>query len=568
MVTTIRLLGEPAIFDGEGRIQPVRGHQPWALLARLVLSRAPLDRRALADELFQETADPLGALRWGLAALRKALDCAECLRGDPIETDFPQTVEIDVLRLERGDLDIEDAGPLLGTLEPRCGAEFSTWLLAERERIAGIVDGRIRRETLAAIAVGDHVRAIRLAELAARRDPFNESAQILFAKSLAAAGRFDAALRHVEVMEALYLAELGEKPSPALRSAARRTVSAAPAGISQAAFVSSLLQSGLAALAAGATDAGIDCLRRAAGDAERAGDDHLLARTTFELGTALVHSVRGFDDEGSVLLRQSTELSRQHGYDDLAVSGLRELGYVEALAGRRPASAEYLAAAGDFAMDDDGRAGIHAVTGFNLADWGKAEAAFENYEISLDCARTAGNRRREIWSLGLGAWGLVGDGRFEDAREWVDDCLRLVETQNWLAFRPFPVAILAEVELELGAEPASLRPALEEAFALSCQLQDPCWEAAIARVLALTHLAGRDYPSAEKWLGEAARRCARDIDAYAALQVEIAASRVRLAEAMDDAAMAGAAAREWIALAARTHMDRHVARAAAFIAGG
>src|SRR5205085_9115644 len=129
--------------------------------------------------------------------------------------------------------------------------------------------------------------------------PFNESAHVLLVKSLALSGRYDAALEHVGATEAVFLAELGERPSAALRSAARRTISSAPGGISPEAFINSLLQSGLAALSAGAADAGIDCLRRAVGDAEKIKDGHLLARATFELGTALVHSVRGYDDEGS-----------------------------------------------------------------------------------------------------------------------------------------------------------------------------------------------------------------------------------------------------------------------------
>jgi len=91
----IRLLGEPAIFDADGQSQPVRGHQAWALLARVVLARAPLDRRSLASELFPETVDPLGSLRWCLASLRKALNASECLNGDPVECNFAGDIEVD-----------------------------------------------------------------------------------------------------------------------------------------------------------------------------------------------------------------------------------------------------------------------------------------------------------------------------------------------------------------------------------------------------------------------------------------------------------------------------------------
>jgi DNA-binding SARP family transcriptional activator len=564
--TRIRLLGEPAIVDGEGRHQPVRGHQAWALLARVLLTRTSLDRRTLAMELFPETADPLGALRWCLASLRKALDCRDCLGGDPIARDFPPEIDVDLWHLDDGDLDIADAGPLLGGIEPRCSPEFSTWLLVERERIAGLVEARLRQETIRAMAIADHDRAIRLAELAVRQGPFNESAHILLAKSLAQAGRHEAALAHVEATESAFLTELGEKPSPALRSAARRTVSSPPGGIAPSAFVQSLMQAGLAALAAGAADAGIDNLRRAVSEAEKTKDKHLLTKATFELGTALVHAVRGYDDEGSILLRQSTELAERTGSAAMAAASLRELGYVEALAGRRPAAAAYLGRAIELADDRDNLAGIHAVTGFNLIDWGRIEEGLDHYALSLEHARAAHNRRREIWTLGLGAWGWLAADRLAEADAWLRDCLRLVDDQRWISFRPWPVVMMSELRLRQKQSPDALRPALEETFALSCQLGDPCWEAAAARGLARIYAAQNELARAMDWLGQARRRCFRETDGYAALQVEILSDMAEISLKQSEPEQADAIAREWIAMAARTHMDRHVARAAKFIA--
>jgi DNA-binding SARP family transcriptional activator len=561
----IKLLGEPFILDDGGASQPVRGYQAWALLVRAVLAPGPLDRRVLAAELFPDTVDPLGSLRWCLASLRKALNCADCLNGDPIRLNLPAGIEVDVMRLDRDDFDVEGAGPLLGGIEPRCSPEFSTWLLVERERIAAIVEARIRQETMRAISVEDFERAIRLAEIGVRGDSFNESAHVLLVKSLALAGRYDAAMAHVEATEQLFLAELGEKPSMALRSAARRTISSPPGGISAEAFVNSLMQSGLAALSAGAVDAGIDCLRRAVNDAEKIRDSHLQAKTTFELGTALVHAVRGYDDEGAILLRQSTELARQAGSASIASAGFRELGYVDALAGRRPAASQYLSSATSLAPDDDGLAGIHAVTGFNLVDWGKVDEGLEHFALSLDHARKAGNRRREIWSLGIGAWGLLAADRLEEADAWLELSLTLSDEQRWIAFRPWPIALLSESKIRQKQDPATLRARLEEAFATSCQLCDPCWEAAVARAMALTYEAAEDLPSASYWLTEAHRRCGRETDAYAALQVEILASQVELHVRHGQVELADAIAREWVSLAARTHSNTHVARAAKFI---
>ena len=67
----------------------MRGLQAWAVLARVLLSDRPLARRELVGELFPETSDPLGSLRWCLAALRRALQAPDSLTGDPIRPELP-----------------------------------------------------------------------------------------------------------------------------------------------------------------------------------------------------------------------------------------------------------------------------------------------------------------------------------------------------------------------------------------------------------------------------------------------------------------------------------------------
>jgi DNA-binding SARP family transcriptional activator len=562
MPSTIQLLGKPRICDALGCEQRVRGHQAWAVLARILLSRAPLDRRRLALDVFPETDDPLGSLRWCLASLRRALQSSESFTGDPIESHLPAGTTVDVWRLDEAQVRYENAGSLLEGIEPRCSAEFSTWLLVERERLAGLMAERIRQEALQALSAGEHERAIALAELGVRRGSLDEGAHVLLVKSLASAGRHEAALKHVEATEKLFLAELGQRPSGALRSAARRTIASPPAGVSPEAVVQSLLDSGVAALAAGAVDAGIDCLRRAASDAETLNTPHLTAKALLELGMALVHAVRGHDDEGAILLRRAIEIARQRGYGDIASAGLREVGYVEALAGRRPAAAAYLKDGLEIAEGSDRLAGLHTVMGFNLIDWGRIDEGLDHYHLALDHVRKAGNRRREIWTLGLGAWGLMAADRLGEADQWLTRCLELVDDQRWIAFRPWPVAIQAETRLRLEQKPAELRPALESSFALSCQLGDPCWEAATARSLAILHHAENDLSHAASWLAEARRRCVRETDRYAALLVKIISDQMELSLKQGQGEEAVALARELVGVAARAHMDASVNRAA------
>ena len=112
-------------------------------------------------------------------------------------------------------------GDLLDGIDPAGAPDFSTWLLVARQRLAGRIDARLREETIVAISRGQYGRAVELAEAAARRVPYDEGAQVLLVRSLAAAGHTRAAVDHVTAVEERFRTELGVEPSAALRSAAR-----------------------------------------------------------------------------------------------------------------------------------------------------------------------------------------------------------------------------------------------------------------------------------------------------------------------------------------------------------
>src|SRR5512144_1705199 len=99
MSLTIRLLGSPSIEHDGRPVAGPRGNKAWALLAYLLLSRQPPSRRKLAELLFSEAGDPLGALRWSLAQLRQALGQPTALRGDPVELALDPRTEVDLRRL-------------------------------------------------------------------------------------------------------------------------------------------------------------------------------------------------------------------------------------------------------------------------------------------------------------------------------------------------------------------------------------------------------------------------------------------------------------------------------------
>src|SRR5438105_14233590 len=105
MPLRVRLLGRPGLeHDGESR--RLEGHKTWALLTYLLLEPRAPSRRELADLLWTEADDPLGAVRWAMSQVRKAVDppaeIAE--REGRIKIDAEVFV-VDAGRLLRGELD-------------------------------------------------------------------------------------------------------------------------------------------------------------------------------------------------------------------------------------------------------------------------------------------------------------------------------------------------------------------------------------------------------------------------------------------------------------------------------
>ena len=551
----VRLIGPPRIEGPDGDSLEVKGQKPWAVLARIVLAERPLTRRELSTELFPDADDPLGSLRWCLASLRRALGSSELLTGDPVRGELGPSITVDVHELWDGSFDAHSAGELLEGIDPRCGWEFSTWLLVARQQVASRITAFLRDQIICAISRREGDKAIELAELLARRCPFDEGAHVLLVKSLVLSHETQRALDHVVAVEQSFRSELGCDPSPALRSAARARVADPPPGVSAATLAATLLDSGRAALSAGAIDAGLDCLRRASAQAELARDDGVLAQCFLQLGSALVHSVRGFDDEGSVLLEQAAFIAQEVGDRHTAAVALQERGYADSLAGRRMEAQRHLDHAGALAENDDRlQAGVRAVAAFNLSDWGRHDEAIAAYDEAIEAARRCADRRREAWALGLGGWTMHLAGREVESTRWLTACLDLVHDLRWVSFEPWPVSVLAEANLAtVRADETS--PGLERWYAMSCQLDDPCWEGACGRVLALHHARRLEHDLALRWIVEARTRCERKSDTWTGLLGEILLTEAEIRVDSGDLGGASSAVRQTIALAARAQLD-------------
>ena len=186
-VLRIQLIGRPRFNrDGESVAGP-RGHKAWAVLARLVRSTDPVSRQTLVDELFNEADDPMGALRWSLAELRRRTSLANTFSGNPVSIGFGDDAIVDVTAIAAGaEIDEIPEGQFLEGIEVKGSPGFESWLVIERQRVDSEVMSALRKATLQALSARQFDRAVEVAGAMVRREPFDEGPHVLLVKALAA----------------------------------------------------------------------------------------------------------------------------------------------------------------------------------------------------------------------------------------------------------------------------------------------------------------------------------------------------------------------------------------------
>ncbi|TDE02555.1 AfsR/SARP family transcriptional regulator [Jiangella asiatica] len=560
---TIRLLGRPAIeHDGRPGRSP-RGRKAWALLAYVLLSERPPSRQRLAELLFGEADDPLGALRWTLAELRRSLGRSDVLTGDPVGGLENVVVDVGVAADQLADPAplLDAAGELLEGVYLPYSPEFESWLSVERYRVAGMVEARLRQAAVALLAAGRAGEALRYAQRAVLSNPVDEGNHELLVRSLAMTGDGVAARRQVALAEDVLRRELGVTASAALHDAATVGIESGrtpPLGGRSAAL--SQLEAGRAAIVAGAVDAGVQCLRRAVVEAGRTRDTALRARALVALGAALVHAVRGRDQEGALVLHEGLDHATRAGDRALAVTAQRELGFVEVQAGRRATADTWLASAQMLATDDAELAGILGVRGQNASDVGDYPEAFAHLGESIERARRCGDDRQRAWSQSILARAHLLRSEHSQAAVALADCLDVVRAQRWMVFLPWPQTLRAELDLRAG-DFETAADTLERAWTLACQVGDPCWEGMAARGLGLLNAGRGDDAAATGWLGEATVRCNRMPDRYHWLHAHVLDTAIEVALDRDEPERAGPLVATLAPLAARCELRELVVRA-------
>ena len=525
MSLSVHLLGRPRIEHDSGPTYQFRSQKSWGLLAYLVLTERPPTRAQTAALLFSEANDPLRALRWSLAEVRRGLGSGITLEGDPLVLGLSEGAVVDVDVVTRGTWAEAVALPGLGEgllegLTVRGAAGFDAWLHSEQQRLAAASESILHEAALGSLSAGQLDTALDFAVRAAAMSPLDENHEVLVIRLYRRLGDDGAAQRRYDAMAERLEAELGVAPGGALESALRRTAQPEQAAMS-AASIDAVMEAGAAAVSAGATEAGVESLRTAVRLADMAPVPSMQVSARLALAEALIHSLRGMDEEGLAALHAADRIADEHG-DRGAMAQVRaELGYVDFLRARYDRAQLWLTDALDLAGDADQiKAKANAYLGSVESDRADYPAALAHLDEAADQSSRCGNLRRASYALSMRGRVHLLRGELDEAADCLDTSIALAERDRWLAVVPWPQALRGEVELARGDVTAAAT-VLEQSFARACQLGDPCWEGMAARGLALVAESSGDVGAAFDLLADARVRCNRLADPYVWLDAYI-----------------------------------------------
>lgn len=513
----IHLLGRPEIEDESGDAYRFRSRKSWGLLAYLILAERPPTRNQLASLLFSTADDPLRALRWSLGEVRRGLGDSGSVDGDPVNLELAEGVVIDVDVVTRGAWEEAVALPSFGAelLEGatfRDAAAFESWLLSEQRYLSAATDAILHEAALASMSRGHLDESIDYAVRLVGSNPLDENHQALLIRLYRMSGDDIAAVRQMAACTDLLERELGVSPGPAITEAMATRITR-PTGPVDEAAVLAIIESGVAAVGAGAIEAGVQSLRSGMAMADTVSADRLRVRARLALAGALVHSLRGQDEEGVAILHEAGDIALSVDEPGLAAEARAELGYVDFLRAKYDRAELWLLEAGRLGDTLSMRAKVATYLGSIDSDRANYSRAVSHLETALDASRSSAATRMEVYALSmLGRVHLLRSD-LDEAANCLDRAIDLGERDHWLAFMPWPQALRGEVELA-RMNLAGASEIFDQAFARACQLGDPCWEGIAARGIALTAEANGTTDRAFKILADARSRANRLSDPY------------------------------------------------------
>ena len=406
MTPVVHLLGRPHIEGRPGGYR-IRSRKSWALLAYLLLGERPPSRSQLAALLFDEADDPLAALRWGLAELRRALGPGAVVEGDPVVLRLPPGALVDARVVLGGSWEEAIALPGLGSElladhPTRGAAAFESWLLSAQRRVLAASEEILHEAALASLSRDALDDAIAYAVRLVATTPLDENHHALLIRLYRLDGDDAAAQRQLATCTEILERELGVQPGAVVRSALRETRRDPRGAPTDLASVEATLEAGRAAVSAGAIETGADSLRTAVRGADSVGEPRLQVRTRLVLAEALVHALGGLDEEGMAALQGADDIALADGDRASVAEARAELGYVDFLRGRYDRARVWLAQALEYAD------GAELVTAKATTYLGSVESDQGHYAwpwpISAEAdrlARSAGDLRRAAYASSM-----------------------------------------------------------------------------------------------------------------------------------------------------------------------
>jgi DNA-binding SARP family transcriptional activator len=507
MTLRVRLLGRPSL-EHDGASRRLEGYKTWALLTYLLLEPRSPTRRELADLLFSEAADPLGAVRWSLSQVRKAINPPAEIgeRDGRIKIDA-EVLVVDAGELLRGEWDevsIDDLvrGELLEGMSFGESASFDTWLQVQRARVATAAADALRwAATLLSHREPD--RALALAERALRNEPFDEGLHELVVEIHAARGERDRARTYVASLARRYRDELAmEPPASISRPLERPARSAAEPLLRLDVQARALLDIANVRFWAGDFASARDIALRAARQAAETGDRALEARALILGSTTYTTGGLGTAREWTSFLQRALRVANELG-DRAAVAQIEcERGRISAIEGRYGSAEASFRRARRIAEDiGDTKHAAWARTMLAVchADRGEYAGAEEELREALPAIGWA------PYAMSVLARVLTRVGKVEEGRAFADAAVTRAEREGLLPDLPETLiqagdARLAEGDLDAATE------RLTRALTIAQETNNLSGQALALRGLGLIARSRNDHDRALSLLREALAR--------------------------------------------------------------
>jgi DNA-binding SARP family transcriptional activator len=513
----ISLLGTPCVRRDGALVAAPRGHKVWALLAYLVLTDQPVSRTRAAALLFPDANDPLAALRWNLHTLRRLLGADTDLGGDPIALRLAPTDVLDVAVVRSGSwrqamlIANPDAELLQGLSFPGCPG-FEAWLTAERRHLHSVVGAVLHESVLARLTAGQTDQAVATAAQLVAANPYDEELRELYVRCLLAAGDRIGAYQQRQAAIDLLRHDLGVEPGEGLLTVGQKAID--DDVDADAATIKAWSNLGLSWLHAGSYDPALASMRRAVTAARRQGDPQLTLRALLIFGYGLGVSSLGGGAESATVQHEAMALSAQLG--DEGLLGVAQLQYAttELLRGQYSRALHWADIAATRSGGDPVKISrVSTIRGTAIVDTGRYAEGIEELERALAAAPVDADPHVAAYALSMLGKAHLLRGDTVAAIEPLDRAIQLARV-HWVAFRPWPEALRAEVALVCGQLDVADRM-FQQAYALARNFKhSPCWESAAARGLGLVAAAHGAVEPAVAWFDDAYGRCDRGTATY------------------------------------------------------